>query len=462
MSSEHQDSQSTSGGGAAPGRPRAWKATGWIALFAFLVVVGLGVGVVIRAYKGKANEAGGERSIGEALEDFSGTITNPRGGFPGKDKIVICCMGIDDNWTNSDEEYTEGARTDTLFLLTLDLNKRTATMLSIPRDAYVPIAGTDYSDKINAAYASGGPKRTVATVSNWLGFTPDYYMVLNIDATKKLVDALGGVDVNVEHKMDYDDNWGQLHVHLLPGFQHLDGASAVAFARYRHGNKGITPEDGDERRMYRQHVLFKSMIVKAKTFSSLMQANNLIDTGMECVRTNLTRAQLFDLAAMFHGLDQDNQVTTASMVGKDGKGPNGVYVMVVDHKQALEYVDWLVNGNEAAGRALTPVRIANGTTTDGLAAQAVGLVKQAGFTDAKVSAAPPATPAPATTQIVDGGVSDHAAAAQVAAAIGMPNAPVVAQPVQPNKSGWSPSPSIRVILGPDYAAAHAQVAGAAQ
>ena len=53
-----------------------------------------------------------------------------------------------------------------------------------------------------------------------------------------MVDALGGVDVNVEHEMHYDDNWGHLHVHLKPGFQHLNGDQAVGFARYRHGNAG--------------------------------------------------------------------------------------------------------------------------------------------------------------------------------------------------------------------------------
>ena len=445
------------------GKPRmsAWKIVGWSLFFVVLVVIGFGGGFVVRALTGRPHEAGGQQSITNVIGEIPEIVGNPRSGFPGKDRIVIACMGIDDNWTNSDEVYTAGSRTDTLFLLTLDLDDGTATMLSIPRDAFVPIAGTHYSDKINAAFATGGPKRTEATIQQWLGVSPDYYMVLNIDATKRLVDALGGVDVDVEHKMDYDDDWGHLHVHLTSGFQHLNGDQAVGFARYRHGNKGITPEDGDERRMYRQHILFKAMIVKAKTFSGIMQANNLIDIGMDCIRTDLTRKQLADLAVIFHGLNQDNQVTTASLDGDDGRAPNGAYVMLVDQKQAQQYVDWLVNGSEAAGRALTPVRIAGGAGSPGLAAQASRMVIQAGFTDAHISGAT-AGRAQATTEIIDGGVADHAAASQIAAAIGLPNATIVRQAVEPNKFGWTAPPNVKVVLGSDYAgAAHTQTAAIA-
>jgi hypothetical protein len=273
---------------------------------------------------------------------------------------------------------------------------------------------------------------------------------------------LGGVDVNVEHQMDYDDNWGQLHVHLKPGFQHLDGDQAVSFARYRHGNKGVTPEDGDERRMYRQHVLFRAMMGKAKTFSSIMQANNLIDIGMSCIRTDMTRTQLFDLAAMFHNTDQDTDVTTASLAGQDGRGPNGVYVMVVDHQVAMDYVNWLVNGDDNAARALTPVRIANATSTPGLAAQASTLLTGAGYSDTRVSAVPLKTP-PAQTELIDSGVVDHNADAEIASALGLPNAPVVHQPNQPNRFGWTAPAEVKVVLGPDYVSpVHQQTAANAQ
>ncbi len=352
-----------------PQRKSGWKVGLFILLFCVLAAGSVGVGILMRAIHAGNGEIGGAQNPWQEAQDLGQVAIDPKAGFAGKDKIVIACMGIDDNWTNSDEVYTVASRTDTLFLLTLNMVSKKVTMLSIPRDSYVQIAGTDYSSKINSAYATGGPKRTELTIQQWLGVDPDYYIVLNIDATKKMVDALGGVDVNVEHQMDYDDQWGHLHVHLKPGFQHLDGDDAVGFARYRHGNRGISPEDGDERRMYRQHILMRSMMDKAKSFATVLQANNLVDTGMQSIRTDMTRTQLFDLAAIFHKVGQDD-VTTASLVGEDGRGPNGVYVMKIDDREAALYVDWLVKGDENAGKALTPVDFENATTTNGLAARA--------------------------------------------------------------------------------------------
>ena len=126
-----------------------------------LVMLGVAAcvfGIVLRMVHSRAGDgtAIGGGSLTEAVEDIGQIATNPRDGFPGKSRIILCCMGIDDNWTDQNIVFTTGARTDTLFLTGLDLENKKAAMLSIPRDAYVPIAGTDYESKINSAYATGG------------------------------------------------------------------------------------------------------------------------------------------------------------------------------------------------------------------------------------------------------------------------------------------------------------------
>ena len=436
-----------------PLKPRrsGWKIFGTILLLLIFAVIGVAAGVLMKALKPGQHEAGGKGDFVTQLKHAIGVIGNPAGGFPGMSKVVICCMGIDDNWTNSDEVYTVGSRTDTLFLLTLDLNTKKVTMLSIPRDTYVPIAGTRYSGKINAAFATGGPARTEATITQWLGVKPDYYMVLNIDATKRLVDALGGVDVNVEHPMDYDDDWGHLHVHLKPGEQHLDGDQAVGFARFRHANHGITPEDGDERRMYRQHILMQAMMTQAKSISNVTQVGSLIDIGMSCIRTDLRRDQIADIGAIFHGIDPSNDVTTASLIGEDSRGAHGEYVMAVDQKQAQQYAQWLVGGDQNAGRALTTVHVANGTSISGLASSAVGELKGYGYSDSSLEAANSKTTSATTTTITDTGVANRAAARDIATLLGTPGADITRKPVAPNKLGWTPPVAIQVTLGTDYA-----------
>ncbi len=437
-----------------PQKPRrsGWKVFGAIVLLLIFAVIGIALGTLLKALKPGKNESGSQNvDIGTQIKRDLGVIGDPRSGFPDMGKMVICCMGIDDNWTNSDEVYTAGSRTDTLFLLTLDLDNKKVTMLSIPRDTYVPIAGTNYSGKINAAFATGGPARTEATITQWLGVKPDYYMVLNIDATKRLVDALGGVDVNVEHPMDYDDAWGHLHVHLKPGEQHLDGDQAVGFARFRHANHGITPEDGDERRMYRQHVLMQAMMTQAKSISNVTKVGTLIDTGMESIRTDLRRDQIADLGVIFHGIDPANDVVTASLIGDDARGAHGEYVMSVDQNQAKQYVAWLVNGDENAGRALTSVRVVNATSISGLASTATNALKGYGYANCALTSVKSSTEPHGTTTILDTGVANHAAARDIATLLAVPGATITRHPATPNKFGWTPPADIEVTLGTDYA-----------
>ncbi|HEX5322804.1 MAG TPA: LCP family protein [Capsulimonadaceae bacterium] len=420
-----------------------------------LAIIGGKLLKAVRPVHGEKSGAG-PTNIVEAVSDIWQIAGDPRAGFPGMSRVNILCMGIDDNWTNGDEVYTHNARTDTLFLLSLDLDSKTASVLSIPRDSFVHIAGTDYSDKINSAYASGGPARAEATVADLLGVRPDYYIVLNIDATKKMVDALGGVDLTVEHEMIYDDNWGHLHVHLEPGLQHLDGDQAVGFARFRHGNHGLTPEDGDPRRIYRQHVLLKAMMQKAKSFSSITQFNSLIDTGMSCIATDLTRTQLADLGRLYYNMPPDDLVT-AQLPGEDFRGPNGAADTKLDDDKAKLYVQWLIQGDSNAARALTPVVVENGTKTSGVAQKAVVALRSYGYTNVRVGNTSDVG-AP-RTDIVDSGVAYQAGAQEIASFLGIAGATVVRRPVEPNHAGWAPPASVTVILGKDYASAEQTASG---
>jgi len=433
-----------------------------------ILVLAVGVGTtafLFRILHPRSGEhtGAGPMSIGQTFRDISDLVGNPYAGFPKENRVVILCMGIDDNWTDSDEVYTAGARTDTLFFLTLDLKNRKATMLSIPRDTYAHIAGTNTTTKINAAYGSGGPMRAVATVAEMTGIQADHYMVLNIDATKKMVDALGGVDVDVEHEMHYHDKWGHLSIDLMPGFQHLAGDQAVGFARYRHGDAGAkpSPEDGDERRMERQHVLMRAMVAKAKSFANYVQAPHLIDIGMSTIRTDLSRAQLLDLAAIYRGI-QTSDITTASLPGEDFHGPHGGWDYRLYPNAMAAYVDWLVRGDETAARRLTPVVIANGTAIPGLAAHAADVLRKLGYDDIRIEsggrsrvhlAVDTGTPANSATQYFDTGVPDANITSDVSAALGLNDALGVRNPNKPNRLGWTAPAKLTILLGQDYAQA---------
>ncbi len=431
-----------------------------------LVVLLAGVGWLFGKYRKIITDPNRHVSLSQAIHDAGETAFEPQKGFPGQDKLTIVCMGIDDSWTDSDVVYTSASRTDTLFVMTLDLVNKKATMLSIPRDTYTHIAGTHQTTKINAAYASGGPERTVATVNEFLGTSATHYLVLNIDATKKMVDALGGVDVDVEHPMHYHDNWGHLFIDLQPGEQHLDGSNAVGFARYRHPDAGKrpTPEDGDERRMYRQHVLMRAMVDKAKNFANLEKAPELADVAMSTIRTDFTRQQILDIAAIFKGVQQQD-IQTASLPGDDFRGPGGAWDYAIKPEVAHAYADWLIKGDQAAARPLTPVIIKNGTSTPGLAQYAVNQLKAQGYTDVRnggnaaparvhlVSDTASAKPEVAKTAMLDTGVPNPAAPQDLSILLGVEVPDPVRRPVKPNKNGWTPPAAVTITLGRDYAAA---------
>lgn len=443
-----------------------------VSLFVVAVLAMLAGGFVSRLFRTARGEHTGEGGVQSAqgllgsMNDLGQIVGDPRAGFAGKDRVSVLCMGLDDNWTDKDMSYTVNSRTDTLFLLTLDLDKKTASMLSIPRDTYAHIAGTDRSFKINDAYATGGPQRSIQTVAGLLGVTADHYMVLNIDATRKMVDALGGVDVDVPHEMHYHDKWGHLSIDLMPGPQHLAGDEAVGFARYRHPDMGkrATPEDGDVRRMARQHLLLRSMIDRAKGLDNLAQAPHLIDVGMSAIRTDLTRTQLFDLAALFRGIQQDS-IRTASLPGDDFRGPDGAWFYRIDPKQSRAYVDWLVRGDEAASRRLVPVVVQNGTRVPGLAARVASQLAAAGYTDVRnggnaarphvqlASAQTNGTNRQAQTQLVDTGVPIPNAGADAASALGLSGAMTTRRPNRPNKAGWTEPGILLIVVGEDYARA---------
>src|SRR5207244_1044751 len=117
--------------------------------------------------------------------------------FPGETRLNILCLGLDRDWTNKDLPYSTQSRTDTMIAASLDLLLQRVTALSIPRDMRVEIPGHGCS-KINDAYPLGGIDCVLETVNRFLGIRMDYYVLVKLGAVQRLVDAIGGITINVE------------------------------------------------------------------------------------------------------------------------------------------------------------------------------------------------------------------------------------------------------------------------
>lgn len=170
-------------------------------------------------------------------------------------------------------------------------------VLSIPRDTRVRVPGHGIH-KINAAHAYGGPELACATIQDVFGISPDYYVDLNYEGFQKVVDAVGGVDVNIRQPLDYDDNWGKLHIHLKPGQQHLNGYKAMGYVRFRH-------TDNDLARAQRQHEFLEALRSRVTSPAAFLSLPGVVSAVTDNLQSNMTMDQLLTLANLSRKAPKD-------------------------------------------------------------------------------------------------------------------------------------------------------------
>lgn len=198
---------------------------------------------------------------------------------PAQDNVSILFLGVDDS-----EKRGQGAdhsRTDALLLATLNNKTKTVKLLSIPRDSYVYIPHVNYRDKINHAHAFGGTKATIETVEELFDIPIDYYVRMNFHAFIDVVDALGGIEIEVPYKLNELDENDKRTVNLQPGLQTLNGREALALARTRK-------LDSDLERGKRQQEIIKAIATKSASFTSITKYDAVLEAVGNNMKTNMT------------------------------------------------------------------------------------------------------------------------------------------------------------------------------
>ena len=183
----------------------------------------------------------------------------------------------------------DGTRTDTFIIAHLEANDHTVALLSIPRDT--PVAtGNGGLMKINSVYAGGGAdgmQRLAVRLNALLGFPVDGYVLVDLEAFKKTVDLVGGVDFDVPQDMNYEDASQSLYIHLQKGMQHLDGEQAMGLVRFR---KGYASQDIQRTQVQQQFL--KALAKQCLSVSSLTKLKAFADIFAEYVTTNLTTGNM--------------------------------------------------------------------------------------------------------------------------------------------------------------------------
>lgn len=214
--------------------------------------------------------------------------------FGQKSSLYILLCGIDYSYDSRAQRHTKDARTDTIMLVRVEPRAQELSLLSIPRDLLVEIAGTGGGyDKVNAAYSVGGIQATRQTLENFLKIKIDHYVVVKSDVVADMVDVLGGVPIKVEKQMDYDDNWAGLHIHLKPGEQTLNGSQTVGYLRFRND------EEGDLGRIRRQQQFLGALIRELKKPGHWSQYKSLAETVRKKMKTDLSVDQMMALGKLY-------------------------------------------------------------------------------------------------------------------------------------------------------------------
>ena len=220
-----------------------------------------------------------------------------------KDKATIMIMGVD-------ERDDDVGRSDTLMIASIDPKTNQASLLSVPRDTRVKIKGHGF-DKVNAAYAYGKERLSQDTVENLLGVNIDHYIIINTKSFKKIIDAIGGIDIDVPKRMHYEDPWdddGGLIIDFQPGMQHMDGAKAVTYVRYRD-------EEGDLGRIRRQQDFVRACMEKIVSPAIIPKLPSVIKEVMGSIETDLSFRQLLEFAGTLKE-SKNNGLKTDMVPGK--------------------------------------------------------------------------------------------------------------------------------------------------
>lgn len=196
--------------------------------------------------------------------------------YVSSDPFSVLLLGIENYSSKNDK-----GRSDTIMVATFNPKQQTMKLLSIPRDTLVKIPGRLHKDKINAAYAYGGKELTIKTVENLLDIPIDYYVTVNFQGFKNIVDLMGGVTVQVPFDFDdIDAQWHRYYFHK--GQQKLNGDEALVFARMRHKDPR-----GDFGRNDRQREIVAALIDKLESPKTLLKLDKISDEIGNNVETNM-------------------------------------------------------------------------------------------------------------------------------------------------------------------------------
>lgn len=254
--------------------------------------------------------------------DAEAALTEPADGLLSGPQNIL--------FIGSDQRPGEPARADTLLMMRVDRKNRSVSQLSIPRDTLVDIPGYGQG-KINSAYAYGGAALQIQTVEQLTGLPVNHYVELNFDGFPEIVDALGGVDIEVPEAIDsqYPEGVEWTQVHFDAGPQHMDGETALVFVRVRYS-------DDDFHRMGRQQQFMDALEKRFTSPFNLVKTPLVAPKVVNNMTTDLSINDLIKLA-WIKFRSSDDRSGSYTLEGS-GQYIGGVSYVVLDEEASNEII----------------------------------------------------------------------------------------------------------------------------
>ena len=233
---------------------------------------------------------------------------------------------------------------DSILLVSINKDEKNVSVLQIPRDTYAEYTAKDYK-KINGILSTMGESGTKDFFSQALGVPIHHFAVVKLDLFCKMVDAIGGVDVDVPQKMEYHDPAQDLHILLDEGRQHLDGRTAEHFVRYRAGYV-----NADLGRLDAQKLFLRAFAQKCRSLTA-PDYFRLAGASLTEVQTDIGIGDAIRLGAILRECDPA-KVPMQTLAGQAVKGKSGAWYYVLNREGACRQINELTYPE-------SPIEIAN-------------------------------------------------------------------------------------------------------
>lgn len=278
----------------------------------------------------------------DSFEDYLYQWSNNAGDlYTSKNVINLLLLGLD-----SEDALENGGRSDSMILVSLNKKTNKINMISFFRDSwcYTNAGGYDTYNKLNASYYYGGPSGIIDTIERNFKINIDYYVAVDFSSFTDIINALGGVNVEVQQYEAEYINSTTVHTIESGPSVNLDGWEALVFARIRQSDS-----DSDVSRTRRQRMVITSLINSMKG-ASLSQLNNVLDLLFQYVKTDLTKMQIISFAtqALTNGWINYELVSHAFLSEKDIfriGWVDGASVVIMDFPVAAQRVQQALYGN---------------------------------------------------------------------------------------------------------------------